>query len=60
MRLDGPKSGLDYMYMFAITGREKGFSLLHSVQTGSDVHQTFYPMGNRCSFPKDKVTSALN
>jgi hypothetical protein len=29
----------------SIPGREKEYSLLHNVQTGSSAHQTAYPMG---------------
>jgi hypothetical protein len=34
------------------------FSLLHTVQTGSGAHPTFYPMGTGCSFPEGKAAGA--
>jgi hypothetical protein len=34
------------------------FSLLHVVQTGSEVHPTSYPMGTGGSFPGDKVAGS--
>jgi hypothetical protein len=36
------------------------FSLLHSVQTGSDVHPASYPMGAGGSFPGDKAAEVWN
>jgi hypothetical protein len=35
----------------SISGRDGGFSLLHSVQTGSWTHPASYPMGIGGSFP---------
>jgi hypothetical protein len=35
----------------SIPGKGKGFSPLHSVQTGSGAHPVFYPMGTGGSFP---------
>jgi hypothetical protein len=34
------------------------FSLLHSIQTGSGVHPTSYPMSTGSSFPGDKAAGA--
>jgi hypothetical protein len=34
------------------------FSLLHVVQTGSEVHPTYYPMGAGGSIPGDKPSVA--
>jgi hypothetical protein len=35
-------------------------SLLHVVQTGSEVHPTSYPMGTGGSFPRGKAAGAWN
>jgi hypothetical protein len=42
----------------SIPGKSRGFLLLHSVQTGSGVHSTSYPMGKGGSFPEDKAAGA--
>jgi hypothetical protein len=36
--------------------KERGFSLLHNIQTGSGAHLAFYPMGTRGFFPGNKVS----
>jgi hypothetical protein len=36
------------------------FSILHSVQTGSGVHPTSYPMGTGGFFPGGKAVGAWN
>jgi hypothetical protein len=36
----------------------RDFSILHSVQTGSEAHPASYPMGTWSSFLKDKVAEA--
>jgi hypothetical protein len=37
--------------------RPKDFSLLHTVQTGSGAHPTFYQMGTMGSFHMDKASA---
>jgi hypothetical protein len=46
--LDGPGSISD----------SQDFSLLHSVQTGSEAHRTSYPIRAWDSFPGDKAAGA--
>jgi hypothetical protein len=36
-------------------GRDKSFSLLHSIQTGCGAHLASYLMGTACSFLKGKA-----
>jgi hypothetical protein len=36
----------------------RDFSLLRSVQTGSEAHLASYPMGTVVFFPRDKATGA--
>jgi hypothetical protein len=38
-------------------GRVKNFLFLHVIQTGSEVHPTYYPMGNG-AFPRGKAARA--
>jgi hypothetical protein len=45
--------GLDGQGLIPAGARD--FSLLHSVQTGSEAHPTSYRMGTRGSFPGGKV-----
>jgi hypothetical protein len=42
----------------SIPGRDKGFSLLHSVQTGYEVHSASYPMGTDGYFSGGTVAGA--
>ena len=46
--------GLDSL-RFDSNGEERGFSLLHNVQTGSGAHPAFCSMGYGGYFPRDKV-----
>jgi hypothetical protein len=43
----------------SIPGRGKRFSLLHSVQTGSEDHLPSYQMGTEGSFPGGKIRRAI-
>jgi hypothetical protein len=38
---------------------ERDFSLLHSVQTGSEDHPPSYPMGTEGSFSRGKIREAF-
>jgi hypothetical protein len=42
----------------ASVSRIQSFSMLHNVQTDSEVHPTSYPMGTRGSFPGCKPIGA--
>jgi hypothetical protein len=48
--------GLDGMY--SNPGKEQDFSFFRNVQTGSGVHQAFYPMGTGGDFPGGKAARA--
>jgi hypothetical protein len=43
-----------------IPERDKAFSVLHNVQTGSRAHKPSYPMGKGVTFPRSKVVVVLS
>jgi hypothetical protein len=51
-------TGYDLDGRCSIPGKDKRFSLLHSVQIGSGAHPASYPMGARGSFSRGKAAGA--